>query len=119
MPEDIAGQTTRRGLMAGAAAAGARAALPVSAGQDGKLYEIEIRNFRFNPARLEVRPGDRIRWTNRDRAPHDATGDDRSWNTAILRRGKSGELTVTAAMNGGYFCSVHPQMKASLVVVSV
>lgn len=119
MPEDIAGQTTRRGLMAGAAAAGALAALPVSAGQDGKLYEIEIRNFRFNPARLEVRPGDRIRWTNRDRAPHNATGDDRSWKTGNLRRTESEEVTVTAAMDGGYFCSIHPRMKASLVVASV
>ena len=118
MPEEFTGQTTRRGLMAGAAAAGALAALPVSAGQDGTLYEIEIRDFRFNPERLEVKPGDRIRWTNRDRAPHNATGDDRSWKTNNMRRKESGEVTVTAAMDGGYFCSIHPQMKASLVVVS-
>ena len=118
MPKEISGQTTRRGLMAGAAAAGALAALPAGAGQDGTLYEIEIRNFRFSPDRLEVKPGDRIRWTNLDRAPHDATGDGRSWKTRILRRKDSEEVTVTAEMNGRYFCSIHPQMKADLVVVS-
>lgn len=118
MPKKTTGQTTRRGLLAGAAATGVLAALPAGAGQDGTLYEIEIRNFRFNPSRLEVKPGDRIRWTNRDGAPHDATADDRSWNTAVMRRNKSAEVTVTAGMDGGYFCSIHPQMRASLVVVS-
>ena len=113
---------TRRRVLAAAAASGAMAgglgALPALAGSDGKLHEIEIRNFRFVPATLEVRPGDRIRWTNRDGAPHNATADDGSWRTPDLRRNRSAEVTASAGMSGDYYCSIHPQMRARLVVVT-
>jgi len=109
-------KTTRRTLIAGAAASAAVAALPAAAGSDGTTYEIEIRNFAFDPAELNVKPGDRIRWTNRDRAPHDATSTARDWKTSILRTNDSEEVTVTAGMSADYFCSIHPQMRARIIV---
>jgi plastocyanin len=109
--------TTRRSLMIGAAATGALAALPAIAAKNGTVYEIEIKNFKFNPSKLEVKPGDIIRWTNRDRAPHDATAVDNSWYTKILDKNGKGEVTVTAGMTTDYLCTVHPQMRASLVVL--
>ena len=111
-------KTTRRTLIAGAAAAGAVAALPVAAASDGMLHEIEIRGFAFNPAQLTVKPGDRIRWTNRDRAPHDATALADDWKTRVLNRNESAEVTVTAGMSANYYCSVHPQMRAKVMVAS-
>lgn len=108
--------TTRRTLIAGAAAAGAVAALPAAAASDGMLHEIEIRRFAYKPAQLTVKPGDRIRWTNRDRAPHDATATANDWKTSIIRLNESTEITVTAGMSADYFCSVHPQMRAKVTV---
>jgi plastocyanin len=110
--------TTRRVLLAGAAATGVLAALPVSAGKSGTLHEIEIYDFKFNPINLTVKPGDTIRWTNRDPLHHDATGKDRSWKTKTLRPNKSGKITVTVDMVTDYFCSIHPFMKASLTIVT-
>jgi len=109
---------TRRTLLATGTASATLAALPVMAQETGTLYEVEIKNFKFNPKTLEVRPGDRIRWTNQDRAPHDAAALDETWRTPILTRGESGEVTVTADMSTDYFCSVHPSMRATLTIVS-
>lgn len=108
----------RRRLLATGAAGVALAALPARAAMDGQLHEIEIRGFKFRPASLEVRPGDTIRWTNRDSAPHDATATDGSWRTVTLRKGDSAEVTVTADMSTDYICSIHPYMKASLTIRS-
>ena len=109
----------RRLLATGAAgAAGAAlAALPLAAQQSGTLHEITIRKFKFIPNTLEVRVGDRIRWSNEDKAPHDAAARDGSWNTVILDHQKSDELVVTADMSPEYFCSVHPYMRATLTIV--
>jgi plastocyanin len=112
-------KTTRRALLAGAAATGALAALPARAGRDvkdGKIYKIEIKDFKFSPARLTVKPGDKIRWINRDRAPHDATALDRSWKTKVLRKNGKDDITVTEGMVTIYYCSVHPQMRAKFVI---
>jgi len=108
---------SRRTMLAVTAGGTALAALPLQA-QSSTLYEIEIKNFKYNPATLDVRPGDRIRWTNQDSAPHDAKALDGDWTTVILQRGESAELTVTAEMSADYMCSVHPSMRASLSVVS-
>jgi plastocyanin len=109
--------TTRRALMAGAAATGVLAALPIPA-TAATRHEIEIRDFKFIPDTLTVKPGDTIRWRNRDRAPHDATAKDKSWKTKTLRPGKRADITVTAGMTTEYYCSIHPAMKASLTIVS-
>ncbi len=107
----------RKLLAAGATAAGAAlSGMPLGA-QQARLHEIEIRGFRFIPDMLEVRPGDTVRWTNLDRAPHDATALHRSWNSAILRQGDSDEIVVQAGMESDYFCSIHPNMRASLSIV--
>lgn len=108
-------ETTRRALMVGAAATGVMAALPAAA-NSGTHHEIEIRDFKFNPSSLTVKPGDTIRWRNRDRAPHDATG--KNWKTKMIRPNKKAEITVTADMSPDYICSIHPSMKASLKIIA-
>ena len=109
-------KTTRRTVLAGAVAAGAITALPAAASNDAELHEIEISNFAFKPAELTVKPGDRIRWINRDRAPHDATAANGDWKTAVMRQNDKAEITVTANMSTNYICSVHPKMKARLMI---
>lgn len=105
--------TTRRAIIAGAGATGILAALPVSAGNH---IEVEIRDFEFVPKLLKVKPGDTIRWTNFDSAPHDAVGYSGSWRTKILHRNQSDTVTVSADMVANYFCSVHPRMQAKLII---
>ena len=78
---------------------------------------VEIRQLKFVPSQLKVRPGDTIKWINRDIAPHTATAMDRSWDTKLLKKDESFSITVTDKMKLNYFCRSHPHMKALLVLI--
>ncbi len=45
----------------------------VSAG--GKTIEVTIQGFAFNPSSITISPGDTVKWTNMDSAPHTVVGD--------------------------------------------
>ena len=109
---------TRRTVLKGALAiAGASIASPtIGMSEDAELYEVEIRKFKFEPAELSVKVGDRIRWINRDLAPHTATAVSKNWDTGRIRKDGHAEITVTAGMDGSYFCVFHPHMKGRLLI---
>jgi len=81
------------------------------------VHDIEIKSFAFNPVTLEVRPGDHIRWTNRDISPHTATAEDGSWDTGELQRRQSAIVEVTRNMSTAYFCAFHPNMRAEIIIL--
>ncbi len=93
-------------------------ALTLSTRAEGRFHEVAIRGFLFEPARLAVKIGDRIRFSNHDLAPHTATAQDGSWDTGTLDQGQSTELSVTADWTGGYFCAYHPSMTAQLEITA-
>jgi len=79
---------------------------------------ITISDFAFSPATLTVAPGATITVTNKDAVKHDVDSADRtSFSTDPV--GEGGTFTFTAPMKPGtygYFCSVHPNMKGTLIV---
>ena len=77
---------------------------------------VRIEDFAFRPGNLEVPAGARVTWTNEDSAPHDATARSRDWKTERLSRGESDARTFDSAREYDYYCSIHPNMKARLVV---
>lgn len=78
---------------------------------------VGILDFRFAPPTTTVHVGDTVTWTNNGRAPHSATANDGSFNTGILRPGASASHTFARAGTFTYFCSVHPFMHGTIVVV--
>ena len=84
--------------------------------QGGAVATIIIEDYTYSPGNLQVPAGARVTWTNRDSAPHSATANDRSWDTGVFGKGKSATLTFESTGTFDYFCSVHPDMKARLVV---
>jgi LPXTG-motif cell wall-anchored protein len=80
---------------------GARAAQAASAG-------VDIRNFAYSPREITVGVGEAVRWTNRDREPHDAEAFDGSFKTSVLQRGQSDSVTFNDPGTFRYFCSIHP-----------
>ena len=108
----------RRDFLHTIAAAGAAAiATPAAhAARTPVTHTVAIGNFIFAPDTLDVPPGDRIRWINRDIVPHTATATDESWDTGEIEAGKSVEVVVTAGFEEGYFCRFHPMMKGQLRV---
>jgi plastocyanin len=76
---------------------------------------VEIADFKYRPARLEVARGARVTWRNRDSSPHTATAPG-VLDTGILRRGEQRTLRLTRSGTHTYVCELHPFMKASIVV---
>lgn len=78
--------------------------------------EVTISNFSFSPTSLTVKVGDSVTWTNNDSAPHSATADDGSFDTGTFAQGESKTVTFSKAGSYTYHCSVHPNMKATIIV---
>lgn len=87
-----------------------------SARQGSANEAVVIDNFAYSPGNLQVPVGATVTWTNRDAAPHSATTQDGSRDTGILRQGQSAALTFDQRGTYDYYCSIHPTMKAKLVV---
>ncbi len=77
---------------------------------------IEIKGFAYNPATITVKVGTTVTWMNSDSVGHTATAEDGSFDTGILRQGEKGSVTFSKAGTFKYFCSVHPNMKGTVIV---
>lgn len=77
---------------------------------------IHIANFAFAPETLTVAPGQKVTWTNADTVAHTSTGADRRWNSGPLEPGASFSVTFVTPGTYLYGCSIHPFMKAKVVV---
>ena len=83
---------------------------------DASELTLEIRDFDYFPRDLTVAVGTSLTWINRDAAPHDATDEAGHWGTGLLNQGESATLTFDGPGFYQYFCTIHPDMKATLAV---
>ncbi|HET9477080.1 MAG TPA: cupredoxin family copper-binding protein [Dehalococcoidia bacterium] len=77
---------------------------------------VEMRGFEYFPRDLTIRAGASVTWTNYDSVPHNATDDDKSWETETLHEDDSGTLAFRDTGEYTYYCTIHPSMKAKLTV---
>ena len=83
-----------------------------------RIHRVEIENFVFKPARIEVRAGDIVVWLNRDFAPHTATADNKGWGTGLLKKDATPRLVARRPGRLSYHCAFHPHMKGMIVVAA-
>ncbi|UAY51972.1 cupredoxin domain-containing protein [Ferruginibacter albus] len=93
-----------------------------SGGTPPPANTVEIReDMTFAPATLTVKQGTVVTWKNVDpTVDHTATSDDGStFDTGPISKG-GGTATYTANTVGTfpYHCSIHPGMKATLIVTA-
>ncbi len=81
----------------------------------GKIVDVVIQNFTFNPKAVEIMTGDSVRWKNMDSAIHTVRGP--TFQSGELRKGDTYEFLFTDAGTYNYDCSIHPSMKGTVVVV--
>src|SRR6266576_657206 len=83
-----------------------------------KQNRIEIKDFAFNPQTITVKAGEKVTWINRDEAPHTALSVEKQFKKSTALDTDQ-EFTITAGAPGTYtyFCSVHPKMTGTIVVV--
>jgi plastocyanin len=79
---------------------------------------IEIKDFAFNPQTLTVKSGEKITWINRDEEPHTVVSVGKKFKkSTALDTDETFTLTAGAPGTYTYFCSVHPKMTGTIVVV--
>lgn len=107
------------GNVPGRAAASPQAspsASPHASPTSAQKEAVAISNFAFDPQELQIKVGTTVEWTNNDAAPHTATANDDSFDSGTLNPGDKYSHTFTEAGTYDYFCAVHPNMKAKIVV---
>ena len=84
----------------------------------GNSNKIEIKDFAFNPPTLTVKSGEKITWINRDDEPHTVVSVEKQFKKSTALDTDQ-EFTITAGSLGTYtyYCSVHPKMTGTIVIV--
>ena len=77
---------------------------------------VKIDNFTFAPAALTVKAGTTVTWENVDDIPHTVVATNRAFRSKALDTNDKFSFTFTTPGTFDYFCSLHPHMKASVVV---
>jgi plastocyanin len=82
-----------------------------------QTHTVIIRDLKFQPAVLTVRVGDTVEWKNDDIVPHTATSTrPKKFDSGILPVGSSWKYVATKRGIYLYDCTLHPNMKAELIV---
>lgn len=85
---------------------------------DAATQHVAMENYAYSQSSLTIRVGDTVTWTNHDQAPHDVvtTSGPASFQSPLLATGESWSFTFTVPGTYSYYCSVHPDMRAQVVV---
>lgn len=81
---------------------------------------IDIKDFAYAPAKVQVKKGAAVTWTNQDNDRHDVNPDRDSENfkaSGLLGKGESYTFTFNQTGTYTYHCSPHPYMKGTVEVV--
>lgn len=77
-------------------------------------HQVTITGMKFTPASLIVRPGDTVVWKNDDLVPHNVVGQ--GFASPVMNSGASFRWIAQGTGDLPYQCTLHPMMKATLVV---
>jgi plastocyanin len=95
--------------------AGAFVLAPVPTGP--QTHTVIIREIKFQPAVLTLKVGDTVEWRNDDIVPHTATSTEpKKFDSGILPVGSSWKYVFTKRGTYFYYCTLHPNMKAQIIV---
>jgi plastocyanin len=78
-------------------------------------HTVTIDGLKYVPETLTVKPGDTVTWVNKDPFPHTVTAPGKFDSRGIPADGKW-KYVARKAGRYDYICTLHPNMKATLVV---
>lgn len=78
--------------------------------------DVQMVDFDYSPKQLTVAAGGSVGFVNGGVAPHTATAKDGTWDTGIVRSGDTVRITFDAAGTFTYYCTIHPDMVATVLV---
>jgi plastocyanin len=85
-----------------------------------RANSVEISGSAYSPAKITVKKGTTVTWTNRDSLQHDISPDnpsDEFKQSELLNRGETYSVTFNTVGTFTYHCTPHPFMMGSVEVV--
>jgi plastocyanin len=79
-----------------------------------KAAAVEMKEFAFQPATVEIAVGGTVTWTNADSATHTVKGD--GWASGDLAQGATFSHAFDTAGTFAYSCGIHPSMTGEVIV---
>jgi len=107
------GQQYHRNMMGGYQQNPARQGTTVTG-----VTHMNMQNFAYQMANIQVRVGTTVTWTNQDSVPHSVTFKNGMKDSSLLYQGQSFSYTFNTPGTYQYYCTVHPNMVATVTVVS-
>jgi plastocyanin len=77
---------------------------------------VSIANMSFSPATLTVTAGTTVTWTNNDGITHTVTSDVAGFDSGNIIMGGKFSKVFSAAGTYSYHCTIHPEMKGTIIV---
>ena len=71
----------------------------------------------FTPANVQVKVGTTVTWINQDSVPHSVTFKNGMKDSGTFAQGQSFHYTFTRVGTFTYYCTVHSEMFAQVIVV--
>ena len=99
-----------------ACAIGAPASHALAETGKGITHTVIIEGMQFVPSSLQIKAGDSVNWVNKDPFPHTATSSSKQFDSGSLASGKSWKHRFAKPGDYEYICTLHPTMRARLVV---
>jgi plastocyanin len=77
-----------------------------------------MKSLAFNPGTVQAKVGQTVDWVNQDTAPHNVSyvSGPKFTSSGTLSTGGSFHLKLTQPGTIQYVCTIHPFMKATIVV---
>jgi amicyanin len=112
-------RTLLLGLAMLAAFLGSVKAAETTAAPAANTVQVNIFNYKFDPATVTITVGTTVNWTNKDEVPHTVASSDKSFKgSAGLDTGDSYSYTFDKPGTYKYYCTLHPFMTGTIVVTA-
>ena len=79
-------------------------------------HTVDIIELKYKPAKLTIKVGDTVVWTNSDDRDHTVTEEDGAFDSGKISSSEKFEHTFTEAGEYAYHCDSHPRMKGKIIV---
>lgn len=79
---------------------------------------VSMRNIKFTPATVRVKPGETVRWLNDDAVAHTATAQGGQFDSGNMEPGATYQYKPTQPGTIRYLCSIHGAQQSGTIEVS-
>ncbi len=101
----MGGQYSHGSMMGGYQQTPAQQGTPVTG-----VTHMNMQDFAYQMANIQLRAGTSVTWTNQDSAPHSVTFKNGMKDSGLLYQGQSFSYTFNTPGTYQYYCTVHPYM---------